>query len=217
MKIRTNYISNSSSSSFLIYGENLLQTLINSLMSEQSICAFDYWGSSYCFTIKELNEEIINQCENVSEDDIKTFIRHKFYESIECFKEKIFYEQINPKRNLFIANSSYEEDLFSLNDELKQEIKNAMLHLYQSIKSDNIYDYYTLQSDKFDKLIDFHVNDIYNKLNKNNNELYIVSFGDNHGNCTGNKGYFVESEYLGNKEINLYLDEKINIIQLNEH
>lgn len=227
MKLRMNYVSNSSSCNFLIYGKNLMQTLVKSLISEETLCAFDYWGTSYHFTIKELNKEIINQCNNNNIDDVKNFIHSKIAESIDYFKEKVFHENIavNIKSSYYISelsnhkiyDSEYDKDIFALNDELKQEITNKMLEFYEINKSDCIYDYYLLNSNKMNELIENLVNDIYNKLKENNNELYVVSFGDNHGICSGSMGYFVESEYLGNKEINLYLDEKINIINLNEH
>lgn len=45
----------------------------------------------------------------------------------------------------------------------------------------------------------------------------LLVFGDNHGECTGALGWLVESEYLGNKEINLYLNSDFEIYQSNEH
>ena len=56
------------------------------------------------------------------------------------------------------------------------------------------------------------------KLLKKYGDVYVVSFGDNHGECDGDIGAIVEYQYLGENQINSYIkDKKIKIFQLNEH
>ena len=48
-------------------------------------------------------------------------------------------------------------------------------------------------------------------------EMYAVSYGDNHGECTGQMGYFVESEYLGHNTISGILNVNWDVFVNNEH
>jgi hypothetical protein len=45
----------------------------------------------------------------------------------------------------------------------------------------------------------------------------MVSAGDNHGDITGEIGWYIESEYLGLKIINNTLKTNFEIIKINQH
>lgn len=225
MKIRTGYVSNSSSSSFIICGNGVKQILMNSLNNQDTMCS-DYWEDSTYYTVGEINKEILEQCEKSDNEKVKNVIDSILYRSISSYQDKIFWEKISKKEcNMFwgmtpeskIYDLTIKGSFFDLSDEAKEVIEKSMMKIYKKTKSESHWDYYRIDSDELNATIEKQVESIYNSMKENGKEVYAVSFGDNHGECTGALGWLVESEYLGNKEINLYLNSDFEIYKSNEH
>lgn len=225
MKIRTGYVSNSSSSSFIICGNGVKQILMNSLNNQDTMCS-DYWGDSTYYTVGEINKEILEQCEKSDNKMVKNVIDSILYRSISSYQDKIFWEKISKKEcNMFWGmtpeSKTYDLNIkgsfFDLSDEAKEVIEKSMMKIYKKTKSESHWDYYRMDSDELNAIIEKQVESIYNSMKESGKEVYAVSFGDNHGECTGALGWLVESEYLGNKEINLYLNSNFEIYQSDEH
>ena len=224
MKIRTNYVSNSSSSSFIICGNNVKQTLEKNILSDEKVTV-DYWGYSDV-NIGEVNEEILRQC-NVSDDEsVKNVIDGILYHSFDFYRSKIFWEKISNKScNMFWGNVAesriYDLEIsgtfFELSDETKLAIEKAIMDKYNETKSIKSWDYCGVETKELQDCFNKQVETLFDKIKTDNKEVYAVSFGDNHGQCTGSMGWFVESEYLGQKLINNYLKSDFKIYVNNEH
>ena len=226
MKIRNGYVSNSSSSSFVICGKNIKQILVNAIANIQETINFDFWEDCNVFTLKEINEEILRQIKLSNANSVKNVINGLITNSQLEYQNKIFWQKISKKRcNIYydfnFPESEYydkviKNTMFELNGDEKTLIEKSMLDIYHKTNSVDSWSYY-IRSNELDKLIEKHSELIYEQLTKNGNEIYVVSFGDNHGACTGALGWFVESEYLGQKTMNSYLNANFEIYHLNEH
>ena len=78
MKIRNGYVSNSSSSSFVICGKNIKQILGNAIANIQETINFDFWEDCNVFTLKEINEEILRQIKLSNANSVKNVINIQY-------------------------------------------------------------------------------------------------------------------------------------------
>lgn len=209
MKIRNNYVSNSSSSSFIIIGNNVIEILEKNINNNEKI----YSGE---FTYGEVNKEILRQCKYESnENKIKDFIYEMIYNLKESYITYIYESEFNQSNHYFHSEYNFIED-FTLTDKMKSIIYETMKNNKKD-KEDELYYFCLNYGEEYDKEEKELIDKIYNDLIANNKEVYTVSFGDNHGNCNGSIGEYVEHEYLGEKIINSCLNSNFKIYQVSEH
>ena len=226
MKIRQGYVSNSSSSSFIICGNNILNILKQHLNDSRiytiprSLFNFDD------IVIGEAISEIYRQCKNSNLAKIKTFIRCLLEQSVSEYCNYIFWNKISKRKcNCFygdipesdIYNKYIDNTLFGLTDKMKQFIGNYLVKKHEETKSEDHYDYYDVDDVKLEKMITKKANELYKYLRNNHNEIYYVCFGDNEGDCSGTIGGFVEYNYLGQQNINKDLNTNFTIYKSSNH
>ena len=104
-------------------------------------------------------------------------------------------------------------------EEIRKYIQNCMKKYYKKTGKTEEMDYWNIEKycPKIDEMIKELVEKIFNEFKLKYNEIYVVSYGDNHGKCTGQMGYFVESTYLGSNLVNNYLNVNWNIYCNSEH
>lgn len=224
MKARNGYVSNSSSSSFIIAGNGVMD-VFNQHLNDGKILKTKYYDDE--FTIGDITKEMISQCKESNETHVKGIISGLIYQSASSYKEKIFHN-ITKKRSVCYDWDDVPEDkwyekyhkgtLFDINNKIKKMISNGVKDIFDKTKSTECWDYYkVIDSEEYENLSNELVDEIYNKMVSENKEIYAVSFGDNHGACSGAMGWFVEDQYLGEKAMNNYLKTNFKIYHLNCH
>ena len=230
MKIRSNFVSNSSSSSFIIAGKNILSTLRKFIHDDKMVNYEPRWyEDEKDFSYGEVAKEIIRQCQISKVEDIKNIIFNKVYESCENYIIQQYYKLFTDKKpNVFdlddVSEDKFYEKYFQGTDfdipiELKFEINKEMYEYSKKNPNASSWEYLNFGNyiSESQKKIENIVNDIYNDFKSKYKEMYCVSFGDNHGNCEGRMGTFVEYDYLGNKSILNHMNTDWNIYRMNEH
>lgn len=229
MKVRNGFVSNSSSSSFIICGQNVLESLKSGFNDNELVYTNDEWYKNDSTTFGMVNTEIYDQCKNSNEEAIKSCIDGKLYESIGNFRIKCIYEKGIKDRCYAYDWDDVREDewydkynvgtIFELTDQIKTAIIKIIDDIYNKTHSKQEWDYYIDDCDypELRKMIDQLIDNIYDNLIKNYREVYVVSFGDNHGVCSGPMGSYVEYTYLGKKQINTHLKTDFKIFHLCEH
>lgn len=222
MKIRSNYISNSSSSSFIVAGNNIMEILEKNLTNNEIVK-----NDRYECAIGSIMQEMIYQCKQSNEEKVKYIISDLIYESAHSYLLYCFYKTSNSRCVCFdwndVPESRYYEEynqnsLFDITDEIKLIIKKKVKEIYDKTKSQNEFDYYSsLDNDKIQNLSNELTEKVYNKIISENKEVYAMSFGDNHGACSGEIGWMVEDYFLGEKAMNDYLESNFIIYQDNCH
>ena len=222
MKIRTCFVSNSSSSSFLLCGKDIISTLMKFVNDNYVISYDDY----YYANVGRINQEIINQCKHYSNNErITEVIRallvgamSSYYDYYTWGKTDNCFSVCSDDYNFY--NNHFKGTVFELSNDLIEQIKkesekykdengifSSWVFLYDEVNHPKIYEQINKQADE-----------IFKKLKELYGDVYVVSFGDNHGECDGDIGAIVEYQYLGENQINSYIkDKKIKIFQLNEH
>ena len=228
MKIRASYVSNSSSSSFILCGNNILECLKNSFDSENYLVdEFEKKKISY----GDCNKEIYNQCKNYSNElKIKEVLREKIYESCDMYFK--YYADVlgvnkcccyycyddGELKESDIYNKKIKGKEYDITDRMKGLIKNYINERKKIDKDlDFIYFTYSLNKDieeEFNKIVE----NLFDYLKNKYKEIYVVSFGDNHGECSGVMGGIIEHQYLGMEFINNNKNEfNIHIICVSQH
>lgn len=224
MKIRNGYVSNSSSSSFLVSGIDLKKTLeLNKNNNEMFIEGCEYNWDDDSFTIGELVTSMLGQIEEYNNDKrIIEFIESKIYDT--CSQ---FYESLIPDQdcNTFHwddtpANKMYEKYYLEKDFDITDDIKNLIKEKFARDYDKHYYFYLDWDTNELDKNINDKINELTNKLYTQtfkNKECYIFSYGDNHGIESGSLGAVMEYGFLGKKYLNTYLKSNFDIYQNNEH
>lgn len=222
MKIRKYFVSNSSSSSFIVAGDNVMEILKRNIDNNQIV------KNDYCeYTVGQITSEMISQCTKSTVEMIKGIIAGLVYQSASAYEVKCFLNITGKKSNCYDFDDVSEDKfydkyhantLFDINDKMKEFIRNGVRSVYKESKSRDEWDYYkTIDNEDFEKISNEIVDDIYRKIAAENKEMYAVSFGDNHGDCSGDMGWLVEDYYLGENAISDFLNSKINVYHLNCH
>lgn len=234
MKIRSNFVSNSSSSSFIIAGDNII-CILNKFITDNEVVKWDEYSefNPYC-TYGDVNCEILHQCKNSTDEDIKNVILGNVEQTCEYYIIEQYYKMFMTDRhsNVYIINSFnqwHSEDKyyslyikgteFDIPCQLKKEIKKEMKNYKKKNPNATEWDFRFIEKyfSEYRNKIEAIVDDILESFKSKYKEIYAVSFGDNHGNCCGEMGWFVEANYLGRKAINGRLNTKWKIYRLNEH
>ena len=222
MKMRNGFVSNSSSSSFIIAGNSVMDTF-KCHVNDNEVIKTKYYDDE--FTTGDIIKEMISQCENSNADHVKGVISGLIYQAASSYREKVFHN-ITKKRVVCYDWDDVPEDkwyekyhkgtLFDINEKIRKLIRNGIKDIFEKTKSTESWDYYkVIDNEEYEKLSDEIVNEIYNKITSENKEVYAVSFGDNHGACSGAMGWFVEDQYLGEKTINNSLNTNFQIYHYN--
>ena len=201
MKIRYSYVSNSSSSSFIICGDNVIALIKAGISSNETVYADSYYGieETEIINIGKLNEKIYNVLDT-SEQNLFNLIYG------EMTGIASYYIDFNDKLE------SYSIYKFSA-----ESIK--LIEEYKKIANKNKHDYEKLRpyEKEYCNSIAKDVKNIIKELKSKYKEVVTIRVGDNHGDITGTDGWYIESEYLGRKLINAELQTKFDIIRINEH
>lgn len=229
MKIRANYVSNSSSSSFIIAGKDIKKTL-EANINDTTVCPHvEYYDDIPGMTYGDVNKNILGQINKSTEERVKNLIYYLIYKVVEDFREFTFYRIIpNKKCNSFDWNFTPESEYynkydkggkFDITEEMADYIKNGMKKYYKKTKKTNEMDYWDINEycPKIDEMIKNLADKIFNDFKAKYPEMYAVSYGDNHGECTGQMGCFVESEYLGHNTISGILNVNWDVFVNSEH
>ena len=222
MKMRNGFVSNSSSSSFIVAGDNVMEIFKRNIDNNQIV------KNDYCeYTVGQITSEMISQCTKSTVEMIKGIIAGLVYQSASAYEVKCFLNITGQKSNCYDLDDVPEDKFydkyhantfFDINDKMKEFIRNGVRSVYKENKSRDKWDYYkTIDNEDFEKISNEIVDDIYKKIAAENKEMYAVSFGDNHGACSGDMGWLVEDQYLGEKEMNNYLKTDFKIYHLNCH
>lgn len=222
MKIRMSYVSNSSSSSFIVAGNNVMQILKKNVNNNQIV------KNDYCeYTVGEITKEMISQCKNSTVEMIKDIIYNSVYQTASAYCTKCFiditgaecccYDWDNTPENEWYAKY-YENTIFDINDEMKNFIKNGATNIFKKNKKAESWDFQKILYDaEFEKISLKITENIYKEIKDNNKEIYAMSFGDNDGACAGEIGSLVEGYYLGDNQISRFLKSDFNIYCLSCH
>lgn len=224
MKVRNGYVSNSSSSSFIIAGNNVMEILKKNL-GNSSLIKDDFL--KFECSAGDIVKEIVNQCKDSTVDLVKGVVNGLVYESSREYFLYVYYKVSGDTPVCYDWQNVREdkwydryikETVFDINKKAKDFINKGVKDIYNQTKSKREFDYYkVIDSDDYKSIMDEIVESIYTKLASENQEMYAVSFGDNHGACSGNMGWVVEDYFLGQKAINNYLGSDFQVYHYNCH
>lgn len=229
MKIRSNFVSNSSSSSFIIAGKNIIETL-KKFINDNTLCPEDeFYDDMPNMTYGDVNKNLLDQIKESDDEMIKHFIYYSIYNVIEDFRKYAFYKMIpntvcycydwdDVPENMFYDKYDKGKE-FDITEEIRKYIQNCMKKYYKKTGKTEEMDYWCIEKycPKIDEMIKELVEKIFNEFKLKYNEIYVVSYGDNHGKCTGQMGHFVEHTYLGSNLVNNCFNVNWNIYCNSEH
>lgn len=231
MKIRSNFVSNSSSSSFIIAGKNILETL-KKFINDTNMVNYEpeWYRKDPDFTYGNVVKEILRQCKNSTEDAVKGVIAGLVYQAVDFYITESVYKILPNQRCVCFMNEVPEDKWyekyvkgteFDLPKEFKNKIKEAIKEQYNKTGSTSKWEYcyFNLKDNipDFEKMKNEIINSNYKNYIDKYGELYAVSFGDNHGECSGRMGAFVECDFLGNRSMNSYMKTDFQIYRNDEH
>lgn len=170
---------------------------------------------------------MISQCENSTVEMIKDIIDNLVYQTASAYCTKCFIDITGeecccydpdyiPENECY--DKYYADTLFDINDKMKDFIKNGVADIYKENKNASFWDFLEiLNDDEFEEISLKIAENIYKEIKNSNQEIYAMSFGDNHGTCEGEMGGLVEGYYLGTKQINGFLKSDFNVYCLSCH
>ena len=201
MKIRYSYVSNSSSSSFIICGDNVIELIKAGISRNETVYADSYYGieETEIINIGKLNEKIYNVLDT-SEQNLFNLIYG------EMTGIASYYIDFNDKLESY-SIYKFSDESIKLIEEYKM-IANKYKHDYKKLRP---------YEKAYCNSIAEDVKNIIKELKSKYKEVVTIRVGDNHGDITGTDGWYIESEYLGRKLINTELQTKFDIIRINEH
>ena len=150
MKMRNSFVSNSSSSSFIICGNNVYDIVKNNINNNELVeYEPDYFTP---VSVGEISDEMIRQFDASTREMVEHSAYCIFHESVQSYFDKIYWTKIADSRcNCFDFRGNSEANFydvycengdFSLCDDVKRKIEDKVFDIYKKTNSKKHFDYY---------------------------------------------------------------------------